>query len=227
VTFLGLLLSTTALAELGGGWRLVQHLLDLGSANSLAATVPVPATNVVNDEQNTGGALKKRWLYAPPASRVKYHVREFLAAVLLLLKAKPMCNPHLQDLQMLDLLQYQITKVGVRNCQKSFDMTCRLENHIELNNLALTTTFELEMATMLVTGSSQCVCLCRATQALLLHNSKEQDEATAFAQGMMGVQQQWDIHPDILRRAGLPPGGKLTGEQVGGGLAAGACRKHD
>jgi hypothetical protein len=171
--FLGLLLSTTALAELGGGLRLVQHLLDLGSASSRAATVPVPATDVVNDEQNTGGSLKKRWLYAPPASRVKYHVREFLAAVLLLLKSQPMCNPDLKDVQMLDLLQYQITKVGVRNCQRSFDMTCRLENHIELNNLALTTNYELEMATLLVTGSSQCVLVlcCTGTTAAQLQGT--------------------------------------------------------
>eukprot|EP00775_Hariotina_reticulata_P006601 gene6601-6829_t len=158
--FLGLLLSTTALAASGGGMLLVQHLLGLSGVQSGTEAVPVPAPDISPGEPTTSEPrVKERWLYSPPASCVKYHVREFLAAVLLLLKTQQMRSAKLEGLAMLELLQYNITK------------------------------------------------------ELWRHDCQEQDAAASFVQGY-GVLQEWDVDPDILRRAGLPPGATLTGEQL-------------
>lgn len=115
--FFGLLLSTTRDARRGGATLLMQQLilLESGCCNTLPSSlVPVRVTKELSSRDSTlQGQHTSGWMKQPCHSRyVGYQLREFLSAVLVLLRLEPMRSRQLQDLSALDQLQYEVLQVS-------------------------------------------------------------------------------------------------------------------
>lgn len=115
--FIGLMLSTTRTATaVDGATRLVQVLLNTARPDNLipASLVPVKAPDTAASAAAVAaaaaGTQTSGWLQPGPSRYVTYHTREFLCAVLVLLRCEPL-NTGLRDSRAVGELHYQMLKV--------------------------------------------------------------------------------------------------------------------
>eukprot|EP00878_Enallax_costatus_P027606 GHUV01029740.1.p1 GENE.GHUV01029740.1~~GHUV01029740.1.p1 ORF type:complete len:502 (+),score=137.42 GHUV01029740.1:1110-2615(+) len=116
VLFLGFMAATTAPAPQEGAAQLARILLSVGKPGCMIPESQVPVKGLEKDEhasqvdaqrQMTG----KDWLLPGPSRYVRYHVREFLAAVVMLLRCKDLRLQGLAESEAIADLHYKVMQV--------------------------------------------------------------------------------------------------------------------